>query len=94
MFTACCRDGRPTLTALRGEGSSGKMCPSFMQFHIALELTEDTQSRLPHGTLEPNYVSIEYRSFRLEYPDNVVLISVPSVLEKDVCPAGQSVLHA
>ncbi|KAI0558075.1 carotene isomerase [Gracilaria domingensis] len=78
----------------RREGSSGEMCPSFMHLHIALELTDDIRSRLPHGTLEPNYVSVEDWSLGLEHPDNVVLISVPSVLDQGVCPAGHAVLHA
>lgn len=71
-----------------------EMCPSFMHLHVALELTEELKSRLPGGSLEPNYVSVEDWELGLEHPDNVVLISVPSVLDKNLCPPGHVVLHA
>ncbi|CAN8064300.1 unnamed protein product [Agarophyton chilense] len=76
------------------EQSGREMCPSFMHLHVALKLTDDIRSRLPQGNLEPNYVSVEDWGLGMEHPDNVVLISVPSVLDQDMCPVGHAVLHA
>lgn len=70
------------------------MCPSFMHLHVAVQMTEDVRKQLPGGRLEGNYVSVEDWEVGVETAGNVVLISVPSVLDSDVAPEGWAVLHA
>ena len=69
------------------------MCPSFMHLHMAFKLTDKIRASLPHE-MEPNYVSVEDWSKGLTSPGNVVLISIPSVIDQTVAPSGYVSLHA
>lgn len=70
-----------------------EMCPSFMHLHLAVELTKEVQQQLPHK-LEINYASVEDWGKRVDDPDNVVLVTIPSVAEPDKFPDGFAVVHA
>lgn len=70
------------------------MCDSFMHLNFAIELTESLRQTIRGGELLGNYVSVEDWGRGLDDPDNVVLISIPSTLDDDVCPAGYAVVHA
>ncbi|CDF34518.1 unnamed protein product [Chondrus crispus] len=69
------------------------MCPSFMHLPLAIELTPAVRAKIPYA-LEANYVSVEDWSRGIASPDNVVLVSVPTVLEPGRAPDGFAVVHA
>lgn len=83
----------PNFTGRKKPTPPDDMCPSFMHLHMAFKLTDEIRSSLPHK-LEPNYVSVENWSKGLTSPGNVVLISVPSVIDHTVAPSGYVSLHA
>lgn len=70
-----------------------EMCPSFMHLHVAVELTEEVRKRLPHE-LEVNYASVEDWRKGVDDPDNVVLITIPSVAEPEKFPKDFAIVHA
>lgn len=70
-----------------------EMCPSFMHLHLAVELTEEVRKKLPYE-LEVNYASVEDWGKGVDDPDNVVLITIPSVAEPDKFPEDFAVVHA
>lgn len=69
------------------------MCPSFMHLHLAIELTPEVQANIPYP-LEVNYVSVEDWDRGVTSPDNVVLMSIPTVAEPSRAPPGFVVVHA
>lgn len=69
------------------------MCPSFLHLHLAFEMSEQLKQSLPHK-LELNYVSVEDWSAGISAPQNVVLISIPSLADETVAPPNHLVLHA
>lgn len=69
------------------------MCPSFMHLNLAIELTPEVLAKLPHP-LEVNYASVENWNRGVASPDNVVLITIPSLLDSSRAPPGFAVLHA
>lgn len=70
------------------------LCSSFMHVHAAIPLTTSVLDKIPGGTLLPNYVSVEDFGLGLEAAGNIVLVSVPSVLDPAACPPGYAVVHA
>lgn len=75
------------------ESAETPMCPSFMHLHMAIEMTPEVQAKIPHK-LEANYVSVEDWERGITSPDNVVLVSIPTVLEPSRAPQGFAVAHA
>lgn len=67
--------------------------PSFLHLHLAFEATPSFLASLPHR-LEANYVSVASWEVEIDAPENVVLISMPSVIDKTCAPEGYHVLHA
>lgn len=70
-----------------------EMLPSFVHLHVAVELTATVKQALPH-TLEANYACVESWERGVSSEGNVILISIPSVLEPDKYPTNFAVLHA
>lgn len=75
-------------------GVSSSQCDSFMHLHVAVQLTPSLRETIAGGELLPNYVSVEDFNRGVNARDNVVLISVPSVIDDTVCPRGFAVVHA
>lgn len=67
--------------------------PSFVHLHLSFEVTEEFTRSLPHA-LEANYVSVADWELGIESPGNVVLISIPSVIDSTLAPPNHIVLHA
>lgn len=67
--------------------------PSFLHLHLAFEGIEEFMASLPHA-LEANYVSVASWEDEIDAPQNVVLISMPSVIDSTCAPEGYHVLHA
>lgn len=67
--------------------------PSFLHLHLAFEATPSFLASLPHQ-LEANYVSVASWDVEIDAPENVVLISMPSVIDSTCAPEGYHVLHA
>lgn len=70
-----------------------EMCPSFMHLNLAIEMTPDITAKLAHP-LELNYASVEDWDRGVTDPDNVVLLTIPSVVDSSLAPPGFIVLHA
>lgn len=66
-----------------------EMCASFMHLHVAIP-----KSAIKAEKLLPNYAVVRDFSQSLETPGNVSLISLPSLLDHDVCPEGFVIAHA
>lgn len=69
------------------------MCPSFVHLHVAFEMTDEISKNLPHP-LELNYVSVTDWSAGITSPQNVALISIPSVADDTLAPPNYHVVHA
>lgn len=67
--------------------------PSFLHLHLAFKADEQFMASLPHA-LETNYVSVSSWEKEIDAPENVVLISMPSVIDETCAPDGYHVLHA
>jgi len=63
-------------------------CDSFMHLHLGIDAKD-----LP-SDLEIHHIVVNDWSQGVDAPQNVVLISVPSVLDPSLAPAGKHVLHA
>lgn len=74
--------------------TSSSQCDSFMHLHVAVKLTVSLRETIAGGELLPNYVSVEDFKRGVDARDNVVLMSVPSVIDDTVCPDGFAVVHA
>jgi phytoene dehydrogenase-like protein len=70
-----------------------QMCPSFMHLHLAIEVTDSLLKSLPQE-LKLNYAYVRDWSLGLKHPDNVVLISVPSIADPSLAPSDHIVIHA
>jgi phytoene dehydrogenase-like protein len=74
------------------EGDVLTALPSFVHLHLAFEANDEFMSSLPNA-LEANYVSVVSWD-AIDDPQNVVLISMPSVVDKTCAPEGYHILHA
>lgn len=79
---------------VRADVEKRDMCESFMHLNFAIRLSKDVRSGIAGGELLSNYVNVEDWGLGVEARDNVVLVSIPSVLDSDVCPEGFAVVHA
>jgi phytoene dehydrogenase-like protein len=70
-----------------------EMLPSFVHLHLAFEITDELTASLPRE-LMLNYVSVRSWERGVDAPQNVALISIPSVVDPSVAPPGHIVLHA
>lgn len=73
--------------------SEADVCESFLHLHLAVKLS-DLEGVIPGGRLEANYVVVEDILGDLEAAGNVVLISVPSVIDATTAPPGWVTVHA
>lgn len=80
----------PWRSEIESESKNVTMCPSFMHLHVALPL-ECLESNME---LLPNYVVIADDLSDVKRPGNVVLVSLPSILDPDVAPSGFVTAHA
>lgn len=63
-------------------------CPSFMHLHLGIDATD-----LP-SDLECHYLIVNDWTCGVDAPQNVVLVSIPSVLDPDLAPPGKHCIHA
>ncbi|CAB9503742.1 Prolycopene isomerase, chloroplastic [Seminavis robusta] len=71
------------------QGLETPLGKSFMHLHIGFQATKEELDRL-----QAHYLCIEDWSRGVEAQDNAVLISIPSVHDNSLAPAGHAVLHA
>ncbi|MEM6351781.1 MAG: NAD(P)/FAD-dependent oxidoreductase [Cyanobacteria bacterium P01_D01_bin.14] len=62
-------------------------CDSFMHLHLGIDATD-----LP-ADLACHYIVVNDWSLGINAPQNLVLISIPSLLDPDLAPAGKQVIH-
>ncbi|MBP0000046.1 MAG: FAD-dependent oxidoreductase [Cyanobacteria bacterium SID2] len=70
----------------RRERLAMPQCDSFMHLHAGLDAT-----RLPED-LECHYIVVN--DWEITKPQNIVLVSIPSVLDPSLAPPGKHVVHA
>jgi phytoene dehydrogenase-like protein len=70
-----------------------EMLPSFVHLNLAFKMTDDLIDSLPHD-FQLNYVSVKSWDLGVDAPQNIALISIPSVVDPSVAPDGYIVLHA
>ena len=70
------------------EVSSTEMCESFMHLHLGIDAVD-----LPDD-LEIHHIYVEDWSRGVTAEQNMVLISIPSVLDPSMAPEGKHVIHA
>lgn len=87
-------DVRKLLPGWKGEDEKGEMCESFMHLHMAIRLSDEVMRHVAESGLQANYVVVDDWALGVERAGNVVLVSMPSVIDESVCPAGYAVLHA
>ncbi|MBD2463583.1 NAD(P)/FAD-dependent oxidoreductase [Oscillatoria sp. FACHB-1407] len=63
-------------------------CPSFMHLHLGIDATG-----LP-SDLECHYLIVNDWECGVDAPQNVVVVSIPSVLDPDLAPPGKHSIHA
>jgi phytoene dehydrogenase-like protein len=63
-------------------------CPSFMHLHLGIDATG-----LP-SDLECHYLIVNNWEVGVDAPQNVVAVSIPSVLDSSLAPAGKHCIHA
>jgi phytoene dehydrogenase-like protein len=63
-------------------------CPSFMHLHVGIDATH-----LP-SDLECHYLIVNDWEVGVDAPQNVVVVSIPSVLDPSLAPAGKHCIHA
>ena len=63
-------------------------CPSFMHLHLGIDGTG-----LP-SDLECHYLIVNDWDVGVDAPQNVVAVSIPSVLDRDLAPPGKHCIHA
>lgn len=63
--------------------------PSFMHLHLGFDATG-----LENSNLGLHHIVVRSWQGGVTAPDNVVLISIPSVIDPDLAPAGKHTLHA
>jgi carotene isomerase len=63
-------------------------CPSFMHLHLGIDATD-----LP-SDLECHYLIVNDWTCGVDAPQNVVAVSIPSVLDASLAPAGKHCIHA
>lgn len=72
----------------RAKRQSTPACHSFMHLHLGIDSTD-----LP-ADLACHYAVVNDWNLGVAAPQNVVLISIPSVLDPSLAPAGKHVIHA
>lgn len=70
------------------EATSTEMCESFMHLHLGIDATD-----LPDD-LEIHHIYVEDWSRGVTAEQNMVLVSIPSVLDPSMAPNGKHVIHA
>ncbi len=70
------------------EATSTAMCESFMHLHLGIDAAD-----LPDD-LEIHHIYVEDWNRGVTAEQNMVLISIPSVLDPSMAPAGKHVIHA
>ena len=63
-------------------------CPSFMHLHLGID-AKDLQ-----GALECHYLIVNDWDKGVDAPQNVVAVSIPSVLDPTLAPSGKHCIHA
>ncbi len=63
-------------------------CESFMHLHLGIDA-----SNLPED-LECHYIVVKDWELGINAPQNIVLLSIPSVLDPSLAPPGKHVIHA
>lgn len=81
----------PYKSKLETQANSLEMCDSFMHLNMAIPL-----SKIPKSTqLLPNYVVIADNELsNMKAPGNIVLVSIPSVIDDTTSPPGYATVHA
>jgi phytoene dehydrogenase-like protein len=77
----------------RAEAEATPHLPSFMHLHIGIDGT-GLPARLADGGLEVHHISVEDWARGVDAPQNVVLVSIPSLLDPSLAPTGCHVIHA
>jgi len=67
--------------------------PSFMHLHVGID-AEGLPASLAEGGLEVHHISIEDWERGVDAPQNLVLVSIPSLLDPSLAPPGCHVIHA
>eukprot|EP00172_Hildenbrandia_rubra_P000800 Plantae.Rhodophyta-Hildenbrandia_rubra.ctg14524.p1 GENE.Plantae.Rhodophyta-Hildenbrandia_rubra.ctg14524~~Plantae.Rhodophyta-Hildenbrandia_rubra.ctg14524.p1 ORF type:complete len:561 (-),score=73.90 Plantae.Rhodophyta-Hildenbrandia_rubra.ctg14524:1646-3328(-) len=65
------------------------MCPSFVHLHLGIDC-----EGIDIDDLEINYCIVNSWKEGVDAPQNVVLMSIPSIADPSVCPTGHATLHA
>ncbi|CAM6125241.1 unnamed protein product [Calypogeia fissa] len=73
---------------LQNRATTTPQCDSFMHLHLGIDAND-----LP-ADLEIHHIVVNDWDIGVDAPQNVVLISIPSVLDPKLAPEGKHVLHA
>ncbi|NEO25772.1 MAG: carotene isomerase, partial [Kamptonema sp. SIO4C4] len=74
--------------AFRQTRQQTQPCPSFMHLHLGIDGTD-----LPKD-LHCHYIFVDDWEKGVQAPQNVVVVSIPSVLDPSLAPPGKHVIHA
>lgn len=77
---------RPPRAKFTKDAASRLQCNSPMHVHAAIPLTTSVLDKNQYGTLFLNYLRVEYFWLSLEAAGNIMLVSMPSVLDLTACP--------
>ncbi len=77
----------PTVQRFYSERQNTPACPSFMHLHLGID-----GSGLPDD-LPCHFVVVNDWSLGIEAPQNVIVASIPSVLDPSLAPPGKHVVH-
>ena len=69
-------------------GTGAPLCKSFMHLHLGVKA-----SALP-ADLPPQWTIVNSWDVPIDAPGNVIVVSVPSLLDPDLAPEGHHTIHA
>ncbi|KAJ8604489.1 hypothetical protein CTAYLR_000989 [Chrysophaeum taylorii] len=71
---------------------SAPMTQSFLHLHLGFRAKQDEDDAAWNSTV--HHITVRSWDLPVDAPDNLVFISIPSVLDADLAPPGYHVLHA
>ncbi|NER93268.1 MAG: NAD(P)/FAD-dependent oxidoreductase [Symploca sp. SIO1B1] len=78
----------PAVKQLHRERQNIPPCPSFMHLHLGIDGTD-----LP-ADLPCHFIVVNDWDLGIDAPQNVILVSIPSILDPSLAPTGKQVIHA
>jgi len=80
--------GRRETAMAQGEGAGVPLCKSFMHLHLGVRA-----DKLPND-LPPQWTIVNSWEVPIDAPGNVIVVSVPSLLDPTLAPDGYHTIHA